>query len=112
MKTRKICINFTGRTPGNPGISAGDLTSQQQHNATEKLSDSYMIQQHPGLPTPPQPCPCSPNRDSRSPASDNNSSRSSPTPLSPGGPDDLSMSKKLLSSPNSYVTNNSINVSN
>lgn len=55
----------------------------------EKLPDINYPMLHHGLPPP---CPCSPDN-SRSPSSIRNSP--SPRPLSPGGPDDLSMAKKI-----------------
>ncbi|XP_063931319.1 dorsal root ganglia homeobox protein [Zophobas morio] len=56
----------------------------------EKIQDTYPIIP-PGIPAP---CPCSPGTESTSPASLRSSS---PSPLSPGGPDDLSVCKNPAS---------------
>ncbi|EFA11592.1 dorsal root ganglia homeobox protein [Tribolium castaneum] len=57
-----------------------------EHQPPEKLPEGYPIM----TPTLPPPCPCSPGTESASPSSLRSSS---PSPLSPGGPDDLSMCK-------------------
>ncbi|KAJ8911416.1 hypothetical protein NQ315_005949 [Exocentrus adspersus] len=71
---------LTGRSTAPPPPLPGNLDMQ------EKLPD-YPIM-NPSLPVP---CQCSPGTESRSPRS--LTSSPSPTPLSPGGPDDLSMAK-------------------
>ncbi|GJQ68257.1 hypothetical protein Trydic_g16862 [Trypoxylus dichotomus] len=91
---------LTGR-PTAPGIPT-EMQSQ------EKLSDgSYTMLHHPGIPPP---CPCSPDN-SRSPSSIRNTP--SPRPLSPGGPDDLSMAKKNYPSDSyNHATSDRLNLSN
>ncbi|XP_017780313.1 PREDICTED: dorsal root ganglia homeobox protein [Nicrophorus vespilloides] len=102
---RMRCLGLT--TPpliltGRPGPG---LPSQQLSN--EKLPEGYAMMHSSGLPPP---CPCSPG-DSRSP-----SVRSSPSPrppLSPGGPDDLSIAKNIhpetATTPQPYTINNNNN---
>ncbi|RZC40436.1 hypothetical protein BDFB_012785 [Asbolus verrucosus] len=87
---------LTGRPSGPP--LPGDPQTQ------EKISESYPI-----ITTLPSQCPCSPETESRSPASLRSST--SPRPLSPGGPDDLSVSKNS-SQPDHHDINNGLNVNN
>ncbi|KAI4470290.1 homeobox protein aristaless [Holotrichia oblita] len=94
------CNRVPGR-PTAPGIPS-DVPPP------EKLTDgSYSMLHHPGIPPP---CSCSPDN-SRSPSSIRNTP--SPRPLSPGGPDDLSIGKKNYPSETyNHTSSDRINLSN
>nr|XP_022910340.1 retinal homeobox protein Rx3-like [Onthophagus taurus] len=92
---------LTGR-PTAPGLPT-EISPQDKH---PEANFSSMLHHHSSIPGPHPPCPCSPDN-SHSPSSLRNTP--SPRSISPGGPDDLSISKKL---PDSYSPNTRVDVNN
>ncbi|XP_065161184.1 retina and anterior neural fold homeobox protein 2-like [Atheta coriaria] len=99
---RMRCLGLTSPPLIISGRHCGGLPGDPM--PTDKLPEGYPLM-HPGLQPPPPQCPCSPGVSSRSPSI---RSSPSPRPLSPGGPDDLSMSKHTSES--EHLNNNKIDV--